>query len=159
LAVIKRLLEDGSFQVTAVVRTTSQYSPPSSEDIKTATADFESLPSLVDALGGHDALVCCVGGTQTKFDPQKLLIDASIQAGLKLFFASEYSGNILSPHYRMLPTQFVGEKLRIREYLEEKAAAGQIAYAALNGGPFFDMCEFHTRSIFPNSLLMRDPRY
>jgi hypothetical protein len=86
-------------------------------------------------------LACCVGGTQTKFDQQKLLIDASVEAGVKLFFASEYSGNIASPQYRLLPTQFVGDKLRVREYLEEKAAAGQIAWTALNGGPFFDMCE------------------
>jgi hypothetical protein len=35
----------------------------------------------------------------------------------------------------------VGEKLRVREYLEEKAAAGQMAWTALNGGPFFDLCE------------------
>jgi hypothetical protein len=145
--------------VTAVVRPTSKYSPPSSADIKTVTADFESRPSLVDALHGQDALVCCVGGTQTKFDQQKLLIDASIEAGVKLFFASEYSGNILSPHYRMFPTQFVGDKLRVREYLEEKAAAGQIAYTALNGGPFFDMCKFDASSDLPKSLLMTNYAY
>jgi hypothetical protein len=136
--------------VTAVVRPTSKYSPPSPNTaVKTTVADFEDRVSLVSALRGQDALLCCVGGTQTKFDPQKLLIDASIEAGVKMFFASEYSGNILSPHYRMLPTQFVGEKLRIREYLEEKAAAGQIAWTALNGGPFFDMCKFYIRSVFP----------
>jgi hypothetical protein len=91
-----------------------------------------------------------VGGTQTKFDQQKLLIDASVEAGVKLFFASEYSGNMVSPHYRLLPTQFVGEKLRVREYLEEKAAAGQIAWTALNGGPFFDMCESYWRVVDPS---------
>ena len=145
LAVIKRLLEDGHFQVTAVVRPTSKYSAAVSEGIKTVVADFEDHASLVNALRGQDALLCCVGGTQTRLDQQKLLIDASIEAGVELFFASEYSGNILSPHYRVLPTQFVGEKLLVREYLEEKAAAGQISWTALNGGPFFDMCTFEIR--------------
>jgi hypothetical protein len=152
--VIKRLLEDGHFQVAAVVRSTSKYSPPSSGDVKTIVANFEDHASLVKALQGQDALVCCVGGTQTKLDQQKLLIDASIEAGVKLFFASEYSGNIFSPHYRMLPTQFVGEKLLVRDYLEERAAAGQIAYTALSGGPFFDLCKFNVRFSFPSPLLM-----
>ena len=141
MAVIRRLLDDGQFNVSAIIRPTSKYSPPASKDVKIVVADFEDYGSLATTLRGQDALVCCVGGTQTKFDQQKLLIDASVEAGVKLFFASEYSGNIVSPHYRVLPTQFVGEKLRVREYLEEKAAAGQMAWTALNGGPFFDMCE------------------
>lgn len=124
-----------------MVRPTSKYSVPVSEEIKIVIADFEDHASLVTALRGQDALLCCVGGTQTKFNQQKVLIDASIDAGVKLFFASEYSGNILSPHYRLLPTQFVGEKLLVREYLEAKAAVGQIAWTAINGGPFFDMCK------------------
>jgi hypothetical protein len=142
-----------------VVRPTSKYSPLPLGYVKIIIADFESRPSLVDALRGKDALVCCVGGTQTKFDQQKLLIDASIEASVKLFFASEYSGNILSPHYRMLPTQFVGEKLVVREYLEEKAAAGQMAWTALNGGPFFDMCKPHAHCTPHYSFLMTNSGY
>lgn len=73
---------------------------------------------------------------------QKLLIDAAIEAGVKLFSPSEYVSDILGPAYAVFPSQFVGDKIKVRHYLEEKAAAGQIAYTALNGGPFFDMCEF-----------------
>jgi hypothetical protein len=142
-----------------VVRPTSKYSPPSSSGVETIIADFGSRPSLADALRGKDAVACCVGGTQTTFDQQKLLIDASIEAGVKLFFASEYSGNILSPHYRMFPTQFVGEKLLVRKYLEEKAAAGQMAWTALNGGPFFDMCKFDGHCTPQYSFLLINSGY
>ncbi|KAL9026119.1 MAG: hypothetical protein Q9196_005166 [Gyalolechia fulgens] len=45
----------------------------------------------------------------------------------------------MSPQYARLPTQFVGEKPRIRRYLEDKAKEGCIVWTALNGGPFFDL--------------------
>ncbi len=78
----------------------------------------------------------------TSFSNQKLLIDAAIEAGVKLFFASEFVGNILGAYYQLFPKQWVGEKVAVRRYLEEKAKEGQICWTALNGGPFFDMCMF-----------------
>lgn len=69
-----------------------------------------------------------------------MLIDAAIEAEVKLFFASEYSANVMGPHYQVFPTEVVGDKVKVRQYLDEKAAAGEIAWTALNGGPFFDMC-------------------
>lgn len=129
------------FRVTAIVRPTSRYSPsPGVNAIQVVTADFEDSTSLTKALLGQDAIVCCVPGSATKFGPQKLLIDSAIKAGVKLFFASEFVSNILSAHYEIFPTQYVGDKPKIRRYLEEKASMGEIAYTALNGGPFFDMC-------------------
>ena len=71
---------------------------------------------------------------------QKLLIDAAIEAGVKLFFPSEYSADIMGFRYQRFPSQIVGDKVEIRKYLVEKASSGAIAYIALNGGPFFDMC-------------------
>ena len=41
----------------------------------------------------------------------------------------------------MFPTEFVGDKVEVRKYLEENARKGKIAWTALNGGPFFDMCK------------------
>ncbi|KAI9875689.1 MAG: hypothetical protein M1830_008117 [Pleopsidium flavum] len=140
IAVVAGLLNDGHFRVTAVVRPTSKYSPPtSSENINTITTDYEDASSLLNALRNQDAVVCCVPGSATKFAPQKLLIDAAIEAGVKLFFASEFVSNILSPHYAIFPKQFVGDKVKVRKYLKERASAGEMAYTALNGGPFFDM--------------------
>ncbi|KAL9611200.1 MAG: hypothetical protein Q9167_004148 [Letrouitia subvulpina] len=141
--VIKALLKEGSFSITAVIRPTSTYTPPSSSPITTLTADFDSLPSIAKALENQDALLCCVPGGATKFALQRLLIDAAIAAGVKLFFASEFIADITSERYKLFPTEIVGDKLQIRHYLEEKAAEGKIAWTSLNGGPFFDMWLTH----------------
>ena len=154
-AVIKKLSEDGHFQVTAVSRPGSTSSPPkTSKDINAVVANHEDSSSLVNALRNQDAVVCCIPGPQTKFAPQKLLIDAAIAAGVKLFFASEYAADILNPNFALFPTQFVGDKVEIRKYLEEKAAAKEIAYTAVNGGPFFDMCELTSCETSLGSLLI-----
>lgn len=142
----QQLLTDERFeQLTAVTRLSSTYDPPIG--ITKVQADFSSHDSLVAALGGHDALLSCVPGGATGFEAQKLLIDAAIAAGVILFFASEYSANIMSAPYARLPIQFVGEKPRIRRYLEEKAKEGRIAWTALNGGPFFDLCKIPEHSL------------
>lgn len=127
-------------QLTAVIRHTSTSVPPSSAVAK-VHADFSSKASVTAAFAGHDAVLSCVPGGATDFESQKLLIDAAIAAGVKLFFASEYSANVMSEQYARLPVQFVGEKPRIRKYLEDKAKEGAIAWTALNGGPFFDLCK------------------
>ncbi|KAL8692389.1 MAG: hypothetical protein Q9218_002579 [Villophora microphyllina] len=138
-AIVEELLQDSQFeQLTAIVRHASTYSPPSPA-VFTKKADFSLLDSLVAALYHQDALLSCVPGGATDFASQKLLIDAAIAAGVKLFFASEYSANVMSPQYARLPTQFVGNKPQIRRYLEQKAREGNIAWTALNGGPFFDL--------------------
>jgi hypothetical protein len=67
------------------------------------------------------------------------LIDSAIAAGVKLFFASEFVSDILSPHYAVFPPSVVGDKVKTRRYLEEKSGEGHIAYTALNGGPLFEM--------------------
>jgi hypothetical protein len=65
---------------------------------------------------------------------------------VKLFVADEYAGDIMSDHYKIFPTEIIGEKRRVREYLEEKVGKDAdrdkegMKWTALNGGPFFDMC-------------------
>ena len=110
--------------------------------MNTIGTNFNDPSSIVKALHNQDALLCCVSGGATKFTPQKVLIDAAIEAGVKLFFASEFASDVPSPHYQIFPPEFVGDKIKVRHYLEEKAAANEIAYTAWNGGPFFDMCRF-----------------
>jgi hypothetical protein len=60
---------------------------------------------------------------------------------VKFYFANEFVGDVDRKQYRMLPEAFVGAKVRIRAYLEGLAKEGKIAWTALNGGPFFDMCK------------------
>ena len=45
----------------------------------------------------------------------------------------------MSSHYQTFPMEFVGDKVKIRGYLEKRAKTGKIAWTALNGGSFFDM--------------------
>lgn len=126
--------------MTAVLRSASRYTAPNST-VSTVTANFEDKQSLTDALRGQDAVVCCVPGGATAFEPMKLLIDASIAAGVKFFIPSEFVSDITTPEFDAFPKDVVGEKVRIRNYLVEKSQAGEIAFSAVNGGPIFDMCE------------------
>ncbi|KAL1645812.1 hypothetical protein SLS58_003696 [Diplodia intermedia] len=134
--IVPKLLSDGSFQITALTR--GNYQAPDAR-IRVAAVDYESRASLAAALQGQDAVLSLVPGGQAKWGPQKLLIDASIDAGVRLFVPSEFVSNILAPQYAVFPTSFVGDKVALRHYLAEQAAAGRICWTALNGGPFFDM--------------------
>lgn len=81
-------------------------------------------------------------GGATKHDAWKPLIDGAVAAGVKLFFASEFASDIMSPYFAKFPPLFVGDKIRVRGYLEERVGSGEIAWTVPNGGPFFDMYEF-----------------
>lgn len=142
-AIIAELLKDGSsFNITAISRKTSTYTAPSDPNITHKTVDYTSHASLVQAFTGHDAIVNCITGGATQYEPSKLIIDAAIAANVKFFFANEFVSNIESEQFRRLPELLAGAKFRIREYLEELGTTGKIAWTSLNGGPFFDMCEY-----------------
>lgn len=51
-------------------------------------------------------------GGATKYDARKPLIDSAAAAGVKLFFASEFASDIVSPHFAKFPPLFVGDKIR-----------------------------------------------
>jgi hypothetical protein len=86
--------------------------------------------------------VNCVTGGATQYEPSKLIIDSAVAAGVRFFFANEFVGYVTSEQFKRLPESFVGAKLRIREYLQELGDEGKIGWTSLNGGPFFDMCEY-----------------
>ncbi|OAL51678.1 NAD(P)-binding protein [Pyrenochaeta sp. DS3sAY3a] len=139
-AIIAELRKDGPrFSITAITRQTSKYTPPTDSDIIHKTVDYSSKSSLVEAFAGQDAVVNCVTGGATQYDPSKLIIDAAIEAGVKFFFANEFVGYVTREQYIRLPETFVGAKYRMRKYLEELGKNGEIKWTALNGGPFFDM--------------------
>lgn len=125
--------------ITAITRPTSTYAPPDNSSITHRIAEYASLSSLIEAFSGQDAVVNCITGGATQYEASKLIIDAAVAAGVKFFFANEFVGHIDSPQYRRMPEAFIGAKFRIREDLRELAAAGNIQWTSLNGGPFFDM--------------------
>ncbi|PVH99161.1 NAD(P)-binding protein [Periconia macrospinosa] len=128
-------------QFTAISRHTSTYVSitPAHSNITNKRADFTSLESLSEAFAGQDAIVNCVSGSATQYDPSKLIIDAAVAAGVRFYFANEFVGNIKSEQFIRMPESNVGAKPRIREYLEELGRQETIQWTALNGGPFFDM--------------------
>ncbi|KAI4634233.1 uncharacterized protein J4E87_001405 [Alternaria ethzedia] len=137
-AIITELLKDGSrFSITGITRSASTYKPPPT--ITHRTVDYTSFSSLQAAFQNQDAVVNCITGGATHYEPSKLIIDAAVAAGVKLFFANEFVGEITREAFRRLPEAFVGGKCRIREYLEGLGREGKMAWTSLNGGPFFDM--------------------
>ncbi|CAN9215470.1 unnamed protein product [Alternaria alternata] len=137
--IITELLKDGArFTITAITRSTSSYTPPSTA-ITHRTVDYTSFSSLQAAFQGQDAVVNCVTGGATHYELSKLIIDAAVAAGVKFFFANEFVGDITREEFTRLPEAFVGSKCRIREYLEELGREKKMAWCSLNGGPFFDM--------------------
>ena len=63
-------------------------------------------------------------GGATKYDARKPLVDSAAAAGVKLFFASEFASNVMSPHFAKFPPLFIGDKIRARGYLEKKVGRG-----------------------------------
>ena len=102
--------------------------------------DYSSSSSLQAAFTGQDAIVNCVTGGVTQYEPSKLIVDAAIAVGVKFFFANEFVGYITREQYKRLPESHVGSKVRIRQCLEGLGKEGKITWTSLNGGPFFDMC-------------------
>ena len=155
-AIITALLSKGApHQITALIRPESKYQrPESTSNINVVTADFNDSSSLVAALTGQDAILCCVPGGATQFASQKLLIDAAIEARVKLFFADEFISDVMSPHFQLFPAEVVGDKSKVRKYLVRKAMEGKIAWTALNGGPFFDMCMSSTDGRLPKLWML-----
>jgi hypothetical protein len=81
------------------------------------------------------------------------MIDAAIEAGVKRLVPSEYSSN-LEAKAKDINLENVKEKLRIRKYVEEVAAAGKIEWSSINNGPFLDMSIKYGLYVWLNSALI-----
>ncbi|KAJ3387920.1 hypothetical protein HDU80_011811 [Chytriomyces hyalinus] len=88
-----------------------------------AKENEESIPALVESLKGVDALVSVVGGPG--MGSQEHLIRASVQAGVKRFFPSEY-GIDLDLH--ALSIAFVGAKVPIRNLLRTAEISSKLKH-------------------------------
>ncbi|KIM99301.1 hypothetical protein OIDMADRAFT_166926 [Oidiodendron maius Zn] len=129
--VLKALI-DANFQVTILTRSKK----PATYDagVKVIEVDFTSVESLTAALKGIDGLVSTVAGTAV--ENQTVLIDAAIAAGVKRFIPSEYGTCTTSPKVKDMP--FYAPVFKIKQYLEEKAKAGELTWTVLACGAFSD---------------------
>lgn len=80
------------------------------------TVDYTSVPSIVAALQGQDALVSAMAFET--IEVQKVLIDAAVQAGVRRMIPSEYGCDTKNPKLASIPIYL--PKIAIREYLDQK---------------------------------------
>jgi saccharopine dehydrogenase-like NADP-dependent oxidoreductase len=104
-SIITQLNKDQSdTKITAITRQSSPYTAPPDSNITHKAVDYDSFDSLVDAFTGQDAVVDCVTGGATQWDPSKRIIDAAIAAGVKFFFANESSSGDCQSQLRVPST-------------------------------------------------------
>ena len=144
------------FTVTVLSR-----SPASLKDlpsgVKTAQVDYSSVDNLAKALTGQDVVISTVG--MPGVSSQKIVIDASIQAGVKRYIPSDWGG--LSTDEKTSSLGLYGAMQNIQKYLKEKASNGEIKYTIFAVGsfleyvismPFFVDAHKHTVNLYDNGV-------
>ncbi|GKZ84902.1 hypothetical protein AnigIFM56816_010462 [Aspergillus niger] len=126
-------LVNAGFRVSILTRSNKPGAYAS--NINVFEVDFNSVESLTTALKGVDAVVSTVGGAAV--DNQTVLIDAAIAAGVNRFIPSEFGNVTTNPKVEKFPVY--SSVFKIRNYLQEKAAAGKLSWTVLACGAFLDL--------------------
>ncbi|GLA06490.1 hypothetical protein AnigIFM60653_007428 [Aspergillus niger] len=126
-------LVNAGFRVSILTRSNKPGAYAS--NINVFDVDFNSVESLTTALKGVDAVVSTVGGAAV--DNQTVLIDAAIAAGVKRFIPSEFGNVTTNPKVEKFPVY--SSVFKIRNYLQENAAAGKLSWTVLACGAFLDL--------------------
>ncbi|KAI9714419.1 MAG: hypothetical protein M1820_000380 [Bogoriella megaspora] len=130
---LQGLLSEPTFTVTGLVRASSKAIPQlrSLPNLRLITID-DNYPKedLVKAFQGQDVVVSAL--TSTGALEEFRFIDASIEAGVKRFVASEYGLNYSYPKAQALNSVFA-DKGKVREYLRSKEETG-LTWHSVNCG-------------------------
>lgn len=126
-------LVNAGFQVSVLTR--AQKPGAHFSNVKVIEVDFTSVDSLTAALKDVDAVVSTVGGSAV--ESQIPLIDAAIAARVKRFIPSDFGNVTTNP--KLEPIPLYTPMFKIRQYLEQKAAAGQLSWTVLASGAFLDL--------------------
>ena len=130
-AVVQALL-NASFQVSAVIRSSSSASFPPT--VKIFQTDY-THDSLVQAFHSQDAIVSTLATSSLSL--QRTLIDAAIASGVRHFLPSEYGVDSSSEAASaVLPV--LESKISIVNYL--KTRQNEISWSVLVTGCLFDWC-------------------
>jgi uncharacterized protein YbjT (DUF2867 family) len=128
-----QLLHASGFQITAITRPDSSSTFPDYVTVK--PADYASIPSLVEAFTGIDAVISCI--SYLALDSQPNLVEAAAQAGVTRFIPAEYGADCLNPKTREFP--ILAEKIKVEELLMAKAKSEEgMSYTLLFTGLFLD---------------------
>lgn len=130
--VLDEFLKTPGFNVSVLTRAESSTTFP--DGVKVHKTDY-SEEQLVKTLQGQDAVLSLISFSSAA--TQKVLIDASIKAGVSRFFPSEFGHPPDHRNIEFLPPPFP-VKDEILDYLKQKQDTGLSWTAVITGG-FFDM--------------------
>jgi nucleoside-diphosphate-sugar epimerase len=123
----------GTFNISVLSRPTSKSTFP--YDVKLLTSDF-TRTSLVESFKGQDAVIDLVA--QSSLEDRKKVIDAAVEAGVKRFIPSEFSGNMDNKANVSIISMFADE-VSVRDYAKDRVAANpNFSYTTVSNGPFYD---------------------
>lgn len=126
---INALLEE-KFHITGLTRESSEATLPAI--VKHVKTDY-SETSLLEAFKGQDAVISTISGGGLAL--QKLIVDAAIAAGVKVFFPSEYGVDTsIRSSSEVIP--LLATKIETLDYL--KLHQDKISWTALITGSVFD---------------------
>lgn len=103
--------------------------------VHVAEVDYSSVPNLTEALEGQDVLIATL--EIDAISVQYNLLEAAIQAGVRRYVPSEYSGNVLDPNFAKLPP--VALLVDIQNKVKAAAAEGKIGYTIFAPGGFLNL--------------------
>ncbi|KAJ4176412.1 hypothetical protein NW755_014431 [Fusarium falciforme] len=128
---LQAIVEQGRFTVTVLARKQPAQVPAG---VVVKIVDFDSVPSLTEALKNQDAFVDAVN-TPDPSVPLRL-IDAAVAAGVYRFILSEFSTDPDNAKVRALPP-FLG-KAKVYDYIRKLADGGKITWTAISNNAFLD---------------------
>ncbi|KAH7121660.1 hypothetical protein EDB81DRAFT_913930 [Dactylonectria macrodidyma] len=131
-AILEQLVTSG-YTVTLLSRDPSNVKGVPS-NVQVVQVDYSSKESLVQALKGQDVVLATLGGAGLA--GQKLIIDASIEAGVKRYIPSDFGSFTTDPKARDLP--LIQGLADIQDYLREKADSDAIEYTIFSTGAFLE---------------------
>jgi uncharacterized protein YbjT (DUF2867 family) len=129
--VVPGLLNAG-IETTVATRAGSTATFPGQAAV--VTADYDSKENLVSLIRGHEVVISLVAARVAA--SQKLLIDAAIEAGAKLFIPSEFGHDATNEAITPLLPIF-NLKRDVAAYLREKESKG-LAWTGITTALFFD---------------------
>ncbi|ORY03335.1 hypothetical protein BCR34DRAFT_492481 [Clohesyomyces aquaticus] len=122
---VEKLLEKGTFNVTAVTRKGSENVPVSGVHVK--TVDYDDPSTIVEALKGQDALIITMAVTAPP-DTQRKLLKAAADAGVPWVLPNEWG--VVGTNEKLNADIYIGaENLKNRNYIEELGVSSWIAVA------------------------------
>ena len=115
-SILQALIADGAFNVTVVARQSSKTEHPTSVRVVKVADDLPSN-ELVRAFHDQEVVICATG--YSAHPAHYKLIDAAVQAGVRLFIPSEWGFDNADVKNQELNPVFKG-KAEVEAYLHSK---------------------------------------